>query len=177
MGALALHASLRPGLARLTTLDAHVFQGKDADWQQQFIRLREQLAAVPGVPAPRFRPPAGTPQPFRTVAHRLSPHFHDPNGLLARLQTTLAGDRPVALFGMGGVGKTQLALKYSHACRDLYVGVWWLRAETETTLQLDARDACLEVGAVIADGEPPARALQRWLDRQRGGPPWLLVFA
>ena len=172
----ALHQILRPGLAPLTRLDAHVFQGKDADWQHQFILLRDLLAAVPGVPRPRFRPPAGTPQPFRTVAHRLSPHFKDPNDLLTRLHATLPDDQVVAVFGMAGVGKTQLALKYSHSYRDLYAGVWWLRAETESTLQLDARDACLEVGAVIAEGEPPAQALKRWLDGQRGGPPWLLVF-
>ena len=174
--AAALHDSLRPALAPLTALGAHVFQGKNADWQHQFIRLRDLLAAVPGVPPPRFRPPAGTPQPFRTVAHRLSPHFQDPTGLLARLHAVLLGHQTAALFGMGGVGKTQLALKYSHTYRDLYAGVWWLRAETESTLQLDARDACLEAGAAIGDREPPAGALKRWLDGQRGGPPWLLVF-
>ncbi len=180
-GAASVHAHaldeiLRPGLAPLNRLDTHVFQGKDADWQHQFIRLRDLLAAVPGVPRPRFRPPAGTPQPFRTVAHRLSPHFKDPNDLLTRLHAMLPDDQVVAVFGMAGVGKTQLALKYSHSYRDLYAGVWWLRAETESTLQFDAHDACLEVGATITDGEPPATALKRWLDGQRGGPPWLLVF-
>ena len=79
-----------------------------------------------------------------------------------------------ALYGMGGVGKTQLALKYSHEYRDSYAGVWWFRAESDKTLQLDARDACLQAGAPLVDGEPTAATFKRWLGWQEQ--PWLLVF-
>ena len=150
-----LHESLRAGIAPLLSLDVHTFQGKNADWNHQFVRLRELLAAVPGVPAARFRAPVGTVQPFRVIEQSLSLHFSDPNHTLAALQRALEASgaaavvSPVAIHGMGGVGKTQLALKYSHEFRDRYAGVWWLRAETETdtTLQLDALDCCRLVGA------------------------------
>ena len=173
------HAELA-GLSPLCALDAHQFQGKQADWDAQFVRLRERIAHVPGVPTPRFRVPTGSEQPFRVIEHSLSPHFQDPNGLLARLHTqlTASGSAAVlaraALFGMGGVGKTQLALKYSHAYRDLYAGVWWFRAESETTLQLDAQAACEATHAPIAQGETPAAAFKRWLERQPTS--WLLVY-
>ena len=52
-----LHESLRDSIAPLLSLDMHAFLGKDADWHHQFMRLRELIAAVPGVPAPRARPP------------------------------------------------------------------------------------------------------------------------
>ena len=84
---------------------------------------------------------------------------------------------PVAIYGMGGMGKTQLALKYSIEFRDRYAGVWWLRAETDSTLQLDALDCCKLVGAAVADGEAPSLALKHWLGRAApGATPWLLVF-
>ena len=178
-----LHETLRAGLSLLMQLDAHTFQGKNSDWNHQFVRLRELIAAVPGVPAPRYRTPAGTEQPYRVIEHSLSPHFSDPNNTLDEVQRTLeASDAaavvsPAAIYGMGGVGKTQLALKYSLAFRDRYAGVWWFRAETDSSLQLDALDCCRLVGAAVAEGEPPARALKRWLGQlAEGGAPWLLVF-
>ena len=178
-----LHASLRAAIAPLLPLDAHTFQGKNADWQHQFVRLRELIAAVPGVPAPRYRAPAGTVQPYRVIEHSLSPHFSDPNDTLAEVQRALEASgaaavvSPAAIYGMGGVGKTQLALKYSLAFRDRYAGVWWFRAETDNTLQLDALDCCKLVGAEVGEGEPPARALKRWLGRLAAdSAPWLLVF-
>lgn len=174
-----LHADLQATLSPLCALDAHTFDGKQADWDAQFVRLRERVAEVPGVPAPRFRAPAGAQQPFRVIERDLT-HFRDPNGLLPRLREQLAASGSAAvlaraaLYGMGGVGKTQLALKYSHEYRDTYAGVWCLRAENETTLQLDAKDCCDVVGAPINDGELPALALKRWLERQPST--WLLVF-
>jgi tetratricopeptide (TPR) repeat protein len=175
-----LHEALPSDLQGLLNFDALEFQGKNSDWDHQFVRLRELIAGVPGVPVPRFRPPAGEPKPFRVIDHLLSPHFRDPGNVLARLRETLlaAGNAaivvPAALYGMGGVGKTQLALKYSYEYRDSYAGVWWFRAETDGTLQLDARDACSETGAAVVDAEPPTGTFKRWLMRQEQ--PWLLVF-
>ena len=146
--------ALQASLSALCALDAHEFRGKQADWDQQFVRLREHVAEVIGVPA-RFRTPAGTEQVFRVIDQAISPHFQDPNGLLGRLRETLcaSGSAAVvaraALYGMGGLGKTQLALKYSHDFRDHYAGVWWFRAETETTMQVDAGDACKAVLAPV----------------------------
>ena len=140
----------------------------------------------PGVPAPRFRVPAGAVQPFRVIERSLSPYFSDPNHALAALRRALDASgsaavmSPVAIHGLGGVGKTQLALKYSLEFRDRYSGVWWFRAETDATLQLDALDAldcCRLVGAAIGEGEPPSLALKRWLGQMgTGAAPWLLMF-
>ena len=175
-----LHQSLHPGLGRLPSLQSHEFQGRNRDWDQQFVALRELLAKVPGVPVPRFRPPAGEAKPFRLIPHLLSPHFRDPTSALTRVREQLhEGQKaaivvPAALYGMGGVGKTQLALKYSHEYRDSYAGVWWLRAESASTLELDAGEACVRTGAAIAQGELPTTAFARWLEQQQQ--PWLLVL-
>jgi tetratricopeptide (TPR) repeat protein len=175
-----VHEALPSDLQGLLNFDALEFQGKNADWDHQFVRLRELIAGVPGVPVPRFRPPAAEPKPFRVIDHLLSPHFRDPGNALTRLRETLlaAGNVaivvPATLYGMGGVGKTQLALKYTYEYRDSYAGIWWFRAETDGTLQADARDACQETGAGLVDAESPTGTFKRWLMRQEQ--PWLLVF-
>ena len=42
-----------PALRPLANLEAHELQGKNADWEHQFVRLCELIAGVPGVPVPR----------------------------------------------------------------------------------------------------------------------------
>ena len=174
----SLHASIRP----LFELDMHLFQGKNADWDHQFVRLRTAIANVPGIPVPRYQTPAGTVQPYRVIDQLLSPHFSDPNDTLAALRRTLetAGSAGAvsssAIHGMGGAGKTQMALKYCREFRDRYAGVWWLRVETDDALQLDALDCCRQVGATVENGEKPAIALKRWLNQAPPDVSWLLVF-
>lgn len=168
------HADLQTCLGPLCAINAHTFQGNQSDWDEQFVRLRTRISHVPGVPSPRFRAPSGIEQPFRVIEHSLSTHFHDPNDQLSSLRDTLLAKGKAALHGMGGAGKTQLTLKYSHEYRDHYSGVWWFRAETETTLQLDAKHLCAEVNATIRDSELPSTALIRWLAQQTT--PWLLAY-
>jgi Tetratricopeptide repeat/NB-ARC domain len=61
-----------------------------------------------------------------------NPGFTGRMKLLAEVRKRLlAGDRTVvqALHGIGGVGKTQLAVEYTHRFADDYDLVWWITAE------------------------------------------------
>ena len=171
-----LPESLRP----LAGIQAHRFIGQDADWNDQFGRLLALIEQAPGVPAPRYRMPTGVEQPFRLIGHALSPHFRDPDGQLEALRELLQGAQRVALVarvalhGMGGLGKTQLALKYSWDFRERYAGVWWFRAESPDLLEADAAACCKEVHAPQRENEAPSAALKRWLAAQPAG--WLLVY-
>lgn len=58
------------------------------------------------------------------------------------LQTTTSGSvtarkRLVVLHGLGGIGKTQLALKYAYVYEKSYTAVWWVNASTTATLAQD----------------------------------------
>jgi hypothetical protein len=176
----ALHASVRADLQRLCQLQAHEFQGWNRDWNRQFVALRARLARVPGVPTPRYRTPDGEPQRYRVIPCRQSPHCRDPSSALERVYERLeaAGRAAIiaraASYGMGGLGTTQLALRYCAEHRDSYAAVWWFRAETVSALQLDAAEACREMGIVVTAGELPMAAFTHWLKRQQ--PRWLLVF-
>ena len=176
----ALHSDLRGEIGRLSGYQAHTFQGNQADWDHQFVQLREAIARVGGVPKPRFRSPSEVEQPCHVLDDLLSFHFQDPENRLQELYESLEARSSVAavarsaLHGMGGVGKTQLALKYTLDYRDRYVGVWWFRAESEGALQADAWKLCEHAKVLVPDGERPSHALKRWLEREEGR--WLLVF-
>ena len=61
-----------------------------------------------------------------------NPAFTGRDGLLAAVRERLqAGQAAVvqALYGMGGVGKTQLAAEYAHRFAGSYDLAWWINAE------------------------------------------------
>lgn len=111
----------------------------------------------------------------------LSSHFNDPRQNLAKLRAQLqeSGSSAVlagakaAVHGMGGVGKTQLALQYCQHFKNDYSGVWWLQAETMEGLAQDCVLFCSKQGLPLAPGEAPFPVMNAWLSEQHN---WLLVY-
>jgi hypothetical protein len=83
------------------------------------------------------------------------------------------------MHGLGGVGKTQLAVKYTYDFAEGYDTVAWIRAETPSTLALGFADVAKRIR--LAQGrEAPgidemSRALHDWLESPESGR-WLLIF-
>ncbi|MGN9912783.1 FxSxx-COOH system tetratricopeptide repeat protein [Phytohabitans sp. LJ34] len=86
--------------------------------------------------APPAAAPPDAPPPPAGVAHLgLAPHrtpaFTGRDDLLELMRTRLVGEpwQPLVLYGLGGVGKTQLAVEYAHRHAEEYDLVWWIAAE------------------------------------------------
>ena len=107
-----------------------------------------------------------------------NPGFTGRDGLLAAVLEQLeAGDRAVvqAFQGMGGVGKTQLAIEYAHKFADSYDVAWWVDAEQAGLVGDQFAALGVALGCVQpAAGTEAVRAAVRADLHKRGR--WLLVF-
>jgi len=82
----------------------------------------------------------------------------------------------VALYGMGGIGKTQCALAYAYANRDVYDRVYWINAADQTSLLSGFQSIARASRLHYLDNMSPieiANAILVWL---RHEPTWLLVI-
>lgn len=133
------------------------------------------------------------------VPYPRNPNFVGREEYLASLRKHFIADAAAgkhqALFGLGGMGKSQIALEYAFRNREHYTLVWWLPAEDPTALGLAfsrlARAVGLKLGPevsldevrhrvrrvlaqlsdwlIIFDNAPSAAAIKNFLPLERSG--------
>ena len=75
----------------------------------------------------------------------------------ANHDATISCQRVMVLHGLGGIGKTQLAIQYAHIHQKDYTSIWWVDASTTQTLSegfLGIAQQLLSYHAKIATAEP-----------------------
>lgn len=102
--------------------------------------------------------------------------FHGREELLALIRERfLAGVHTQGLFGMGGVGKTQIALRYAHTYADSYEAIWWVSAENKAALQRSAA-AFLAAQGCLPKGKNPEQVRAAFLKDFKKHSGWLLIY-
>lgn len=144
---------------------------------------RRKPEDAPGFPGrkitskPRF--PGALPDIWN-VPHLRNPNFTEPGQRLTDMHDALRSGKPAALTqalaGLGGVGKTQLAIEYAYRHAADYAIVWWLRSEQSTTLAAEyaALATALNLPERNAKEQPVIIAAVR--DALRHRRDWLLIF-
>ncbi|MBI3734026.1 MAG: tetratricopeptide repeat protein [Chloroflexi bacterium] len=149
---------------------------------QEIRKVVEELSSKPSSrPLPATSPAAGLPPtPIWNVPHARNLIFTGRKRLLTDLRAALTSDRFAALTqaisGLGGVGKTQIAVEYAYRHLTDYDLVWWVRAEEPATLAADYAGLAQPLNLPQkdeADQRLIVQAVRAWL---RQHPRWLLIF-
>ncbi|MCM4075967.1 FxSxx-COOH system tetratricopeptide repeat protein [Paractinoplanes hotanensis] len=126
--------------------------------------------------ASRSRPFPGSRPAICNLQPR-NPHFTGRRDLLDELRSRLhVSDSPIliqAVHGLGGIGKTQLALEYAHRFMVDYAAIWWVIADQPATMVTQLTELARRLGILDARPEELIEVLFRRLD-QTGR--WLLVL-
>src|SRR6266568_6678757 len=122
------------------------------------------------------------PTRYWLVPYPRNPFFAGREEILEALHTQLGVDHTVvltqssALHGLGGVGKTQIALEYAYRHALEYSAVFWIGAETPENifLSLQCIAEILQLPGLNNKGqEHLIAALQHWFSTHRQ---WLLIW-
>lgn len=99
------------------------------------------------------------------VPHTESPRFWGREDILENIDECLFKGqskqslRPFALYGMGGVGKTQVALRYANASRNKFDAIFWISADNLMTIGRSFRDIARSLGLIKPDIESDDNAV------------------
>jgi tetratricopeptide (TPR) repeat protein/transcriptional regulator with XRE-family HTH domain len=114
------------------------------------------------------------------VPHRRNPFFTGREEILDYLYTVFRSDNAagatLAISGLGGIGKTQIAIEYAYSYRDHYQATFWINASAREALSAD-----FVLLAVLLnlpeqyeqDRDIVMRAVKRWLASHHH---WLLIL-
>jgi len=147
--------------------------------------------SLPG-PLPAAPPPAALPVATLPVAPplgKLPPEVRGREALTAELRRALRpypwrASRAFVIAGMGGLGKSTVALAAARMARERGYRVWWVRAADTAQLTSGMLEVLRELGAPesvtvpVREGTPtaPARAWEFLNGNHAIGRRWLLVF-
>ena len=130
---------------------------------------------------PPAKPPVETPIPqvsgkHWNVTHERNPVFTGRSELLEQIRKDLNANRRQAIYGLGGIGKTQVAVEYAYRHRDDYSDVFWVFADSAQSVSIDFIKIAKMLdlpGHDLPEQAVIVGAVKRWLGEKDG---WLLVL-
>ncbi|WP_170990819.1 FxSxx-COOH system tetratricopeptide repeat protein [Herbidospora galbida] len=134
---------------------------------------RVARGGFPNKSAKPVRFPGAEQEVWELRGHRSDPRFTGRDELLADLHRDLRASAIQAITGLGGLGKTQVAIEYAFRHGGSYDLIWWIRAEDPATLRGDYVELAKELGLPFDTDDQAIAALRQSLRRRRN---WLLLF-
>jgi len=130
---------------------------------------------------PRTAPPfPGNPRPLMKVPYHRNPWFIERDSLLEQLyqhyRTDVTGfPMPLALCGVSGSGKTQIAIEYAYRYGDRYQYILWVQADSRERFGKDVMTLATELSLTghIHISSGAIQAMKQWLATTGR---WLLVL-
>jgi tetratricopeptide (TPR) repeat protein len=110
--------------------------------------------------------------PFFTGREQILTHLHEK----LRSHKSVALTQPLAISGLGGIGKTQTAIEYAYRYRDDYALVLWVRADTLETLTSDFATIANLLNLTEKNAQNQhliVSAVKNWLEASSD---WLLIL-
>ncbi len=151
---------------------AETADAAEAAWRERIETLLADLRAA--------LPTASEPTEPTSVARFLPRRNTWFSGRVAELDDVfrrLAARRCLAVTGLGGRGKTQLANEYAHRHADLYpAGILWASADSASALLRDIGDMARQLGLRVPDDAKPEDLSYAWKAWLAGNTGWLLVL-
>src|SRR6266487_3427300 len=170
-----VHLQILPKNAKAIT----DWNNRDKAWADVIAGIRRVIEELPSLSVSTS--PAALP-PIWNVPYPHNPLFTGREELLTQLVTTLHAGQPTALSqpqaisGLGGIGKTQLALEYAYRYRADYQAILWAQAETHENLTSSYLAIATLLNLPEKSEQENARvitAVKVWLQRNTK---WLLIL-
>jgi hypothetical protein len=153
-------------------------------------RAKPAGVSFPGLSSPTVQVSLDRPRPafpgslpsIWNVPYRRNPLFTGRDDILKQITANLqvgqltALSQPQAISGLGGIGKTQIALEYAYRARQDYQAVLWAQADTREALTSSFLSIATLLNLPQKDETESARvveAIKNWLQTQTG---YLLIL-
>ena len=119
--------------------------------------------------------------PMNNLPHTKNPYFTGREEKLKAISDNFMSKEIIALTqsvtGLGGVGKTSIALEHAYRNFNKYETIWWVNAETEQTALDSIREFCLKKKILPDDASASEiiEALKYWFNNIKNKN-WLFIY-
>ena len=126
--------------------------------------------------------PAHPPENKFLIPYERNPHFTGRSQFLDTLYAKLSDEREgnynhkVAIFGLGGIGKTQIAIEYAYRSRSYYERIYWINGADKVALVSGYAKIAGAANIRLQEKASPesvVEVVQLWLQEIQG---WLIIF-
>ena len=118
---------------------------------------------------------------FNNLPHKRNPYFTGREEKLKEIQNNFRNKDMVSLTqsvtGLGGIGKTSIALEYAYINFKKYDTIWWVNAETEQTALNSFRDFSLKKKIIPDDAKAAEiiEAVKNWFNNINNKK-WIFIY-